>query len=370
MIYKAFKDISLSRLGMGTMRLPVLEDYSKIDKPKAQEIFDYAMANGINYFDTAYPYHDGFSERFVGEGLVDKYPRDSFYLATKFYVGANPDVKAVFEEQLERTHAEYFDFYLLHAVGNMVPPQGYLAEELGTMKYLNEQKAAGRIRNFGFSFHGTPEQMQEMLDYGDWDFIQIQLNYLDWNLQNAKKLYEMISARNIPIIVMEPVRGGRLASLSDKANAALRAKRPDWSISSWAFRWLMRLDGVQVILSGMTTLDQITDNITTFNDRSLTDEEADFLMQVCDDFRAEISVPCTKCRYCCSECPMGIEIPDFMEKYNSYKVDGERALRNMTEAENGPFGCIACGACMAHCPQSINIPQIMAELTEVRKKLK
>jgi predicted aldo/keto reductase-like oxidoreductase len=365
MIYKAFKNWNLSLLGMGNMRLPTKGEgmTAPIDQEKAQEIIDYAMSHGINYFDTAYVYHGGKSEQFVGDAL-SKYPREAYHLATKFFVMANPDYKAVFEEQLSRCKTDYFDFYLLHAIG-MNPPERYLDAKYGVMDFMLEQKRAGRIRNLGFSFHGTIEQLEQCLKAYDWDFVQIQLNYLDWSFYEAKRQYEILAEHNIPVIVMEPVRGGRLASLSPSADAMLEAAQPGRSVASWAFRWLMRLPNVKVILSGMSTLDQIADNVKTFEkDDPLTDEQTEILNKACALFHSEISVPCTSCRYCCDDCPQEIEIPKLMEIYNDFKLSGPMGLMGMERLEKKASDCIACGACTAHCPQSIAIPELMQELAE------
>jgi predicted aldo/keto reductase-like oxidoreductase len=371
MIYKTFRDgVKLSRLGMGNMRLPTQNGMGPIDREKAQAIIDYAITKGINYFDTAYVYHNGESEKFLGEALK-KYPRESYYLATKFFVLANPDVKAVFEEQLARLQTDYIDFYLLHAMG-MNPPERYLDKQHGIMNYLLDQKKAGRIRYLGFSFHGSPEQLENSLNAYDWDFVQIQLNYLDWTLQDAKKLYEMITERNIPVIVMEPCRGGRLASLSPETDAILKAAQPERSIASWAFRWLMRLDNVHVILSGMSSMEQIIDNVNTFEkDDPLTDEMSEILMNAGEMLLKQLNVPCTSCRYCCEECPQGLDIPGLLSIYNEYALtQSPMALMGLGRMEKGkkPEDCIECGNCMKHCPQSIGIPEVMKKLAEAAAK--
>ncbi|MBD5157152.1 MAG: 4Fe-4S dicluster domain-containing protein [Butyrivibrio sp.] len=369
MDYKSFQDISLSRLGMGNMRLPVQGDKAgaPIDRVRAQEIIDYAMENGINYFDSAYVYHGGESEKFLGEAMK-KYPRDTYYLATKFLLSTNPDYKAVFEEQLERLQTDRIDFYLLHAIfdGNC---RSYL--DSGCIKYFLEQKKAGRIRYLGFSSHAGVEALTKMADHHQWDFAQIQLNYFDWLYGDTAKEYKVLEERNIPIMVMEPVRGGRLAVLSGEAEKMLKAAHPDWSMASWALRWVKRLPQVQVILSGMSDMEQIRDNVRTFQEpEGLTDEDAQLLMRACEAFKKQVSVPCTACRYCCDGCPMKIDIPAYLDVYNSYRTDGPWALNRMGSIESAgkPSDCIGCGACAGHCPQSIQIPEIMSELAELSKK--
>ena len=368
MQYKDYHGEPISRLGMGNMRLPTIGEGrdAPIDYEKAGEIIDYAMKNGITYYDTAYVYNG--SEAFLGT-VFPKYERSSFKIATKYNYMASPDYKAVFEEQLARLNTDYIDFYLMHAVMNEESLDGYLGN--GCIEYFLEQKKLGRIRNLGFSSHAPLDVLEKMASHHAWDFAQIQLNYLDWTMQDAKGQYELLTAKGIPVVVMEPVRGGRLASLSEKADAVLKAAHPDWSIASWAFRWLMRLDNVQVILSGMSTMDQIVDNVSTFDDGApLSDEDAALLEKACEMFRGEITVPCTACRYCCDECPAGLEIPKIMNIFNAYKLDGSpMALRGLGELSPNPKDCLSCGACMRHCPQGIQIPDVMSELAEAMSKM-
>ena len=367
MIYKDYHGEAISRLGMGNMRLPTTgpDRNAPIDYEKAAEIIDYAMKNGITYYDTAYVYNG--SEVFLGT-VLPNYDRASFKLATKYNSMSSPDYAAIFEEQLERLHTDYIDFYLLHAVMNEDSLKSYL--DSGAVDYFLEQKAKGRIKNLGFSSHAPVDVLEKMASHHQWDFAQIQLNYLDWDMQDAKGQYELLTAKGIPVVVMEPVRGGRLASLSPKAEALLKEAHPDWSIASWAFRWLLRLDNVQVILSGMSTMDQIIDNVATFNALCpLSDADAALLDQACQLFRGEISVPCTGCRYCTDECPMEINIPTVMEGYNKYKLDGPMGMHSLTSLTPGPKDCIGCGACQRHCPQGIQIPDVMSELAEAIKKM-
>ncbi len=363
MISRSFTNDTLSLLGMGNMRLPTVGAGGAIDQEKAAQIIDYGYSHGINYFDTAYVYHNGESEKVVGE-VLSKYPRESYNLATKFFILANPDYKAVFEEQLKRLKTDYIDFYLCHAIFDNTIDR-YIS--CGCIDYFIEQKEKGRIRHLGFSAHCSLETLHRFASHHKWDFAQIQLNYLDWTLLDANKQYEILTKMGIPVIVMEPLRGGRLAGLSSAADAMLKAEQPNWPIASWAFRWLMRLDNVKVILSGMSTLDQMKENIKTFeNEEALTDRQAELLNTACNMFRSEMSVPCTSCRYCCDECPKKIEIPKVLEAYNRYKVSGSRwELDGLKHMESGPADCIACDACTRHCPQSIQIPDIMKELSEI-----
>lgn len=367
MEYKKFRDIQLSRLGMGNMRLPVMgnEPSAPIDRVRAQEIIDYAIENGINYFDTAYVYHNGESEKFLGEALK-KYPRESYYLATKFFILENPDYKAVFEEQLSRLQTDHVDFYLIHGIFDHTYQQ-YI--DSGCIAWFLEQKKAGRIRYLGFSSHAVPENLEKFVGQNDWDFAQIQLNYFDWNYGSAKQEYEILERHHIPVMVMEPVRGGRLSSLSPAAEEVLKEARPDWSMASWAFHWIKRLPQVQVVLSGMSTMEQIRENVSTFSDGyALTAGDEKDLFYACELFKKQVSVPCTACRYCCDGCPAQIEIPKFLALYNSYKTDGPWALNgyDAVESKGKPGDCIGCGACMEHCPQGIQIPNIMKELAALK----
>lgn len=368
MIYKAFNNINLSCLGMGNMRLPMKKDSTGtfIDRVKAQEIIDYAMDNGINYYDTAYVYNQGDSEKFLGEAF-QKYPRDSFYFATKFNLYGNPDFKEVFKEQLKRLKTDYIDFYLIHSISDSTY-QKYI--DMGCIEYFLEQKRMGRIKYLGFSSHASVKSLEAFADHHKWDFAQLQLNYFDWRYSTAKAEYEALEKRDIPIIVMEPIRGGRLAVLSPLAESILKESQPNWSVASWALRWVKRLPQVYVILSGMSTLDQIKENVSTFkDDRALTDEEETLVMKACDVFRKEVSVPCTSCRYCIDGCPEDINIPEFLEVYNKFKTDGRSALSAMKniDSKGQPKDCISCDACFEVCPQNIDVKVVMKELAEFQK---
>jgi predicted aldo/keto reductase-like oxidoreductase len=353
---------------MGNMRLPTKDGV--VDEEKAQEIIDLVYAQGVNYFDTAYMYHGGQSERFLGKALK-KYPRDSYYLADKmpgFMLQPGQTPKDLFEEQLARCDTDYFDFYLCHNVSESTVGV-YNDEEKGIIPYLIQEREAGRIRHLGFSSHGSPEMLRSFLDKWDcFEFVQIQLNYLDWTLQDAKQQYEIITDHGLPVWVMEPCRGGRLASLSDKADALLKAARPESSIASWAFRYVQSLPNVFVVLSGMTQLDQAQDNLETFREYSpLTTSEQATLQQALDLFRDQVNVPCTKCHYC-DGCPKGLEIPELLSMYNTYAIDpGPMRLsgvRSLPE-EQQPKSCIACGSCAKKCPQSIDIPGVLSKFAEI-----
>ena len=369
MIYSEFQGIKLSLLGFGTMRLPCLADGS-IDENQVAEMTRLAMEAGVNYFDTAYPYHGGQSERVMGR-VLSKYPRDSYNLATKYpghqilSDGYNP--AAIFEEQLEKCGVDYFDFYLLHNV-NEKSMEVYMDPRWGIVDYFKEQKRLGRIRHLGFSSHAQVEGLEKFLDYcgQDMEFCQIQLNYMDWMLQKAKEKYELLTARGIPVWVMEPVRGGMLASLREENSARLKAIRPEATDASWGFRFLQGLSNVKMVLSGMSNLAQMQDNLATFARRdTLNPEETELLLSIARGMMD--SIPCTACRYCCEGCPKGLDIPALLAVYNELRVTPtvNAAMRvEFLPEEKKPTACIACGKCARSCPQNIDIPRALKELAE------
>ena len=368
MNYKNFNDIQLSRLGLGNMRLPSTnpnDPQAPIDWPWAHKLMKLAFDSGINYFDTAYVYQKGESERCVGEG-IKQFNREDIYIATKYNVGANPDYKAVFAEQLERLQTDYIDFYLIHCLmdNNL---ETYLND--GSIDYFLKMKEEGKIRYLGFSSHASVETLEKFASHHQWDFAQLQINYFDWVFSSTSEEYKVLEDKNIPIMVMEPVRGGRLASLPEDVEAMLKEAHPEWSIPSWALRFVKSLPQVQVVLSGMSTLDQVTDNVNTFSDDyEFTEADREVLFEAARLFKKSVSVPCTGCRYCTDDCPMKINIPEYLKAYNVMKVDGAnsaKSMMNKIESEGTPSDCIGCGACMGHCPQGIDIPSVMAELKEL-----
>lgn len=369
MVYKDFQDLKLSALGMGAMRLPVIDgDDAKIDEAAAGEMVAYAMEHGINYYDTAWGYHNGNSELVMGRAL-SKYPRDKFYLATKFpgYDLSNmPKVKEIFEKQLEKCQVEYFDFYLFHNVCEM-NIDAYLDEKYGIFDYLMEQKKNGRIKHLGFSAHGSYDVMKRFLDaYGDhMEFCQIQLNYVDWSFQNAKAKVELLKEHNIPVWVMEPLRGGKLASLPEKETSILKSMRPDEEVPAWAFRFLQSIPEVTMVLSGMSNAEQMKANIATFEtDKPLNDEEMKRLLALADGM-LNGTLPCTACHYCVSHCPKGLDIPRLLELYNEHKFTGGGFIAPMALAavpeDKQPSACIGCRSCEKVCPQQIKISEAMAD---------
>ena len=371
MVYKDFQDIKLSALGMGAMRLPVVDgDDAKIDEAAAEAMVDYAMEHGVNYYDTAWGYHDGNSELVMGR-VLHKYPREQFYLATKFpgYDLSNmPKVKEIFEKQLEKCQVEYFDFYLFHNVCEM-NIDAYLDEKYGIFDYLMEQKKNGRIRHLGFSAHGNYDVMKRFLDaYGEhMEFCQIQLNYVDWSFQNAKEKVELLKEYNIPVWVMEPLRGGKLATLPERETKALKAMRPDEEIPAWAFRFLQSIPEVTMILSGMSNAEQMKANIETFEtDKPLTDTEMKNLLAIADGM-LNGTLPCTACHYCTSHCPKGLDIPMLLNLYNEHSFTGGGFIAPMALSavpqDKWSSACIGCRSCEKVCPQQIKISEAMADFT-------
>ena len=373
MLYKQFQDLQLSALGFGAMRLPLLPDGSgTIDQAELDRMVDAAMAAGVNYFDTAHPYHDGKSEGAIGRSLA-RYPRETWHLADKFPGHQNVHgVKElqpaeVFEEQLQRCGVEYFDFYLLHNV-NEQSMAYYCNPEKHCLDYFLEQKAKGRIRHLGFSCHAGPEALQEFVDRcgKDLEFCQIQLNYVDWKLQNAEKKVEILRKAGLPIWVMEPVRGGKLASFTEATEAEMHALRPDESCAAWAFRWLQSVPKPTMILSGMSTLQQMEENIKTFSEeKPLNAAELAVLEKIAKDMQGRI--PCTGCRYCCAGCPVGLNIPMILSMANEMQVSGSMNLMMRYSALGDgkrAADCIACGQCREACPQKIDVPAEMAKFAE------
>lgn len=373
MIYSEFKNLKLSMLGMGAMRLPTIDgDYGKIDQEKTEEMVAYAMGNGINYYDTAWGYHNGNSETAMGKALK-KYPRESFYLATKFpgYDLSNmTKVEEIFEEQLKKCQVEYFDFYLIHNVCE-INIDAYLNPEYGIFEYLMKQKKNGRIRHLGFSVHGDYEIYTRFLDaYGkDMEFCQIQLNYIDWIFQDAKAKVELAEKYGIPVWVMEPLRGGSLCNLQNKYEEKLKELRPDETMTSWAFRFLQSIPSVKVILSGMSNYEQMTQNIETFSEnKPLSNAETEVLFDIAEEMTKSKTVPCTACQYCTSYCPKELDIPSLLSLYNEHIFsDGGFIAPMAVQAfpdDKKPNACIACRACEEVCPQSIKISEVLEDFSK------
>ena len=374
MIYRDFQDLKLSGLGMGAMRLPVTDgDDSRINSAAAEEMVAYAMEHGINYYDTAWGYHGGQSEIVMGK-VLKKYPRENFYLATKFpgYDLSNfGKTEEIFEKQLEKCQTSYFDFYLFHNVyeGNI---DGYLDPKNGILEYLLKQKENGRIRHLGFSAHGSIDTIRRFMDaYGEhMEFCQLQVNYMDWHFQDAAKKVDMIREAGLPVWVMEPLRGGKLAKASPEMTEELRRMRPEESVPAWAFRFLQSLPEVTMVLSGMSDMEQLKENIAVWGeDRPLSEEEKGKLVCLADEETKKGGVPCTACHYCTSHCPQELPIPELIALYNEHKITGggflaPMAVGSMPE-EKRPSCCVGCGSCEAVCPQQIQISEIMREFSSM-----
>ncbi|MBQ3141566.1 MAG: aldo/keto reductase [Clostridia bacterium] len=353
------------------MRFPLIPGTQEIDTEAAQAIVDRAYAAGVNYFDSAFGYHDGKSEGFIGAALR-KYPRESYRLVTKmpgWLLEKEGDPEAIFQKQLQRTGADYFDYYLLHAVSGDNYQQ---YRDSGAIAYCEKMLQEGKIRHFGFSFHGTPDALREIIADRKWDFAQIQLNYMDWEKQDAKTQYAILEQAGIPVVIMEPVRGGALADLSPEANALLKAARPEASIASWAIRFAASLPGVMTVLSGMTTMQQLEDNLKTVTEfEPYTDGEYALINKALEAFRSEVMIPCTGCRYC-MDCPQGVEIPQMFTLYNALAVDKRvssfKERMGKVEPEKRAHNCIGCGVCATHCPQRIDIPARMNDIAQLEIK--
>ena len=372
MIYKAFQDLKLSALGMGCMRLPVVDGKDdQVDQAAVEEMVAYAMSNGVNYYDTAWGYHSGNSELAIGKALA-AYPRESFYLADKFpgYDLSNMDkVADIFEAQLKKCQVEYFDFYLFHNVCEM-NIDAYLDPKYGILDYLLEQKKNGRIRHLGFSCHGAMPVLKRFLEaYGEhMEFCQLQLNYVDWTFQGCKEKVELLEEYHIPVWVMEPLRGGRLAKLTQEEGAVLKKLRPQESIPAWAFRFLQTIPGVVVTLSGMSDLEQTKANLETFSTEApLSDGEWEALLALGRSMTGPAALACTACRYCVSHCPQGLDIPDLLALYNEHRFTGGGFIAPMALSaipkDKQPSACISCRSCEAVCPQQLKISEAMADFT-------
>ena len=361
---------SMPKLGFGLMRLP--EKEGKIDIGQVSRMVDAYMQAGMNYFDTAYVYHGGNSEKAIREALVRRYPRDQFMLATKlpaWCMKTEEDRDLIFNEQLERCGVDYFDFYLLHSIEDGGNGETY--ERLDCYNWGLQKKAEGRIRHFGFSFHGSPAYLNRILDaHPEIEFVQIQLNYADWNnpVVRSGELYEILHSRNIPMIIMEPVKGGTLAKLTPELEAMFKTVRPGASVASWALRFVGSLPGVMTILSGMSTEEQMADNICTFSRfEPLTEEEKALVEKVKTIMLNVPQIGCTSCRYCTPGCPMNISIPDVFRAVNTMSLYGDvfrpKAFYGglIGQGYGRASACIACGQCEGVCPQHLPIIDLLKD---------
>lgn len=350
--------VETSLLGFGCMRFPQTPE-GKIDEALTEKMLDQAIAQGVNYIDTAYPYHDGQSEVVVGK-ILKKYDRNSFYLATKlpvWLVNTAEDVDKYLEEQLAKLQTDHIDFYLMHAMGK---ERWNKMVEIGCVKRLEELQKQGKIKYLGFSFHDKYEVFEEILNYRDWDFCQIQLNYMDAEEQAGLKGCQLATDKGIPVVVMEPVKGGSLAVFAEDITAKLKELDPEASPASFALRWVGSLPGVKVILSGMSSMEQVEDNLRTFAAfKPLSEQEQDTIREVTEILRSRVQNGCTGCRYC-MPCPAGVNIPGCFATWNTYHMyQNYNTVRWNWEVvlgdEHQPKNCVQCGKCEAQCPQKIAI---------------
>lgn len=364
--------IETSLLGFGCMRFPVTAE-GKIDEPLAEKMLDKAIAEGVNYIDTAYPYHSGESERFVGK-VLKKYDRSSFYLATKlpcWKVEKIEDVDTIFEEQLQKLQTDYVDFYLVHAMNK---ERFDKMVEIGFIKRLEELKAEGKIKYLGFSFHDEYSVFKQIIHYWNWDFCQIQLNYMDANEREAfqqagMKGYRLTEELGIPLVIMEPIKGGSLAAFPEDITEMYRKLDKDASVASFALRWVGSLPNVKVILSGMSTMEQVEDNLKTFREfKPLSEEEKQTIDKVVEIINSRIQNGCTGCRYC-MPCPAGVDIPqnfriwNLYHMYRNYNMVKNNWEKNLAE-ENKAKNCIKCGKCERACPQKLSIREDLVKVQE------
>ena len=366
----------VSKLGFGLMRLPKIGE-NEIDIEQVCRMVDKYLAAGMNYFGTAYVYHSGKSESIVKEAIVSRHPRDSYTIATKlpsWEMKGPEDSDRIFNEQLEKTGAGFFDFYLLHSVeeGSID-----LFEKWNCFEWGMKKKEEGLIRHFGFSFHGSPELLSSVLDrHPETEFVQIQLNYADWNnpVVRSGELYKILLERNIPMVIMEPIKGGTLASLKPELEKKYKDHAPDRSIASWALRFVGSLPGIMTILSGMSDEKQMEDNIETFSDfEPLSDDEKKLVDEVTSIMLDIPQIGCTSCRYCTDGCPMNISIPDVFRAYNTMKLYNEefrpKAFYGSVTKDHGKAGdCIGCGQCEGVCPQHLPIIDLLKEASAVFDK--
>lgn len=362
----------ISRLGYGGMRFPKNGD--EVDMDAAVQLLRKAYEMGINYFDTAMVYHKGESEKIFGKAF-EPYPRDSYLIADKMSIwlcSDEEDMKARFYNQLKTLKTDYIDFYLVHSLNRNHYKK---VKDLHCVEFLQQMKQEGKIKHLGFSFHDTYQVFTQILNDYTWDFVQIQLNYLDWHNQGAEQLYRELERRNLPVMVMEPVRGGYLATIDSERAKPFLELEPQRSIASWAIRWVESLPQVAVVLSGMSDLQQLEDNVATMtNFEPMNEQELAAIDRVVEEIRKVNEIPCTGCRYC-MDCPMGVDIPEIFSIYSQYKIFGkEKAFvqdyEEVVEHGNGAEHCVRCMACTTKCPQMIAIPdklEMIAKLYAQKK---
>ncbi|MBR3627621.1 MAG: aldo/keto reductase [Elusimicrobia bacterium] len=368
---KKYKNLDISVIGFGCMRLPQKDGEPDIEK--TQELVDYAMDHGINYYDTAWFYHGGKSELAVGQ-VMKKHSRNSYYLADKMPLRILKDkseVIPIFEEQLKKCQVEYFDFYLAH---NINKREWETLKKCEVYEQLLQQKKDGKIKYLGFSIHDTPELLEEVVNTYKWDFVQLPINPIDWKVVDAKKQYEIATKAGLPVVVMNPLKGGQLSTLTEKAVEILKNEEPNVSPSSWSLRYAASLPNVFVVLSGMTEMEHVTDNVKTFTDfKPLTEKEQEVLASAIAAYNSSGAISCTYCQYC-TGCPIGIDIPKNFLIYNQYKANNRKerfiiAYESIKE-ENRADKCINCGICKPKCPQKLDIPNLLKDISNLYKELK
>lgn len=368
---KKYKKLDISVIGFGCMRLPQKDGEPDIEK--TQEMVDYAMEHGINYYDTAWFYHGGKSELAVGK-VMKKHSRNSYYLADKMPLRILKDKSEViptFEEQLKKCQVDYFDFYLAH---NINKREWETLKNCNVYEQLLEKKKEGKIKYLGFSIHDTPELLEEVVNTYNWDFVQLPINPIDWKVVDAKRQYEIATKAGLPVVVMNPLKGGQLSTLNEKAVEVLKQANPDVSPSSWSLRYSASLPNVFVVLSGMTEMKHVTDNVKTFTDfKPLTEQEQKVLSDAIAIYNSSGAISCTYCQYC-TGCPVGIDIPKTFLMYNQYRSNNRKerfiiAYESIRE-ENRADKCINCGICKTKCPQKLDIPALLKEVADLYKELK
>ncbi|MBQ7888947.1 MAG: aldo/keto reductase [Erysipelotrichaceae bacterium] len=353
-----------SLLGFGCMRFPVLED-GTINEELTFKMLDTAYEQGVNYYDTAYPYHGGESERVVGKWLQTK-PRESLYVVSKspvWKIEKPEDFDTILNEQLEKLQTSYLDFYLLHALS---AERWDIVKKFDLIERAEKARAEGKIKRLGFSFHDEYEVFEDILNAHDWDFCQIQFNYMDTQIQAGLKGYELAKSKNIPMVIMEPIKGGQLANVPEEVKSVFQSIHPDWTDASWALRFVASFDNVYCVLSGMSDMAQTEDNLKTFNEfEPLTKEEFAAIAKAKDLFDARVQVPCTGCRYC-MPCPFGVDIPQCFKILNNASIYNrwENGKKQYQHLEGKAELCQKCGACMTQCPQHIEIPDMLERVTE------
>ena len=366
----------MKKLGFGMMRLPLVDakDQKSIDFQQVCKMADTFIERGFTYFDTAYPYHEGESENMARKALVERHSRDSFTLATKmpmFALKESEDHEKIFSEQLEKCGVEFFDYYMLHC---LTKANYETAEKLGSFQFISEKKAQGKIKNIGFSYHDNAVLLDEILSaHPEVDFVQLQINYIDWDSKNIQSgaCYDVCVKHKKPVIVMEPVKGGTLASIPDEAKALFKSVHPDMSIPSWAVRYAASLDNVMVVLSGMSNLEQLLDNTGYMQDfKPLSDTERETVSKVIDVINSRTAIACTGCRYCVDGCPMNIPIPNYFSLYNSFRQFGEGSnsrfyYGNESSHAGKASDCVACGQCEGICPQHLDIIDYLREIASI-----